>query len=288
MLGRVELGGYADDGPPRHAEQLAPAIEYCCDADRHVTLDHVSAIAVGIGPGHVHRAARRRDHREGAGPGAARPDDPGAEPRPARVPAAPRARARRRRDRRAPQRALLRAVPDGARRRAARVGVRGRHRPTISSPSSRRAARRRCCAATARCGSPSVFARRRAGRARRARARRAEPGRAGRARGRAGTSGRSSARPTTCCRCTCARATPSSPGTGRTADVATARKLDRAARGAHRRRCAAGTCARCCASRRRCTRRRGRTALFVSELALRSTRAYVVARVGREVSATRA
>jgi len=50
MLARVELGGYADPGPPRHAEQLAPAIEYCC-AEIGASLDHVSAIAVGIGPG---------------------------------------------------------------------------------------------------------------------------------------------------------------------------------------------------------------------------------------------
>jgi tRNA threonylcarbamoyladenosine biosynthesis protein TsaB len=50
MLARVELGGYADTGPPRHAEQLAPAIEYCC-AEIGASLDHVSAIAVGIGPG---------------------------------------------------------------------------------------------------------------------------------------------------------------------------------------------------------------------------------------------
>jgi len=50
MLARVELGGYADHGPPRHAEQLAPAIEYCCD-EIGTTLDHVSAIAVGTGPG---------------------------------------------------------------------------------------------------------------------------------------------------------------------------------------------------------------------------------------------
>ena len=50
MLARVELGGYADHGPPRHAEQLAPAIEYCC-AEIGTTLDHVSAIAVGTGPG---------------------------------------------------------------------------------------------------------------------------------------------------------------------------------------------------------------------------------------------
>jgi len=50
MLARVELGGHADSGPPRHAERLVPAIEYCCD-QIETTLDHVSAIAVGIGPG---------------------------------------------------------------------------------------------------------------------------------------------------------------------------------------------------------------------------------------------
>jgi tRNA threonylcarbamoyladenosine biosynthesis protein TsaB len=50
MLARVELGGHADVGPPRHAEQLTPAIEYCC-AQLDTTLDRVSAIAVGIGPG---------------------------------------------------------------------------------------------------------------------------------------------------------------------------------------------------------------------------------------------
>jgi tRNA threonylcarbamoyladenosine biosynthesis protein TsaB len=50
MLARVELGGHADSGPPRHAERLVPAIQYCCD-QVGTTLDHVSAIAVGIGPG---------------------------------------------------------------------------------------------------------------------------------------------------------------------------------------------------------------------------------------------
>ncbi len=50
LLARVELGGHADPGPPRHAEQLAPAVEYCCD-QIGTSLDHVSAIAVGIGPG---------------------------------------------------------------------------------------------------------------------------------------------------------------------------------------------------------------------------------------------
>src|SRR5262249_39883482 len=50
LLGRVELGGHADDGPPRHAERLAPAIRYCI-AELGLSLDHVSAIAVDIGPG---------------------------------------------------------------------------------------------------------------------------------------------------------------------------------------------------------------------------------------------
>lgn len=50
MLGRVELGGHADVGPPRHAERLVPAIKYCCE-QTGASLDHVSAIAVGVGPG---------------------------------------------------------------------------------------------------------------------------------------------------------------------------------------------------------------------------------------------
>ncbi|HVJ98391.1 MAG TPA: tRNA (adenosine(37)-N6)-threonylcarbamoyltransferase complex dimerization subunit type 1 TsaB [Acidimicrobiia bacterium] len=50
MLGRVELGGPATVGPPRHAETLAPAIAWClekCDAQPA----QVSAVAVGIGHG---------------------------------------------------------------------------------------------------------------------------------------------------------------------------------------------------------------------------------------------
>src|SRR5882757_8957312 len=50
MLGRVELGGTAETTPPRHAETLAPAIEWCCRRCG-VELTQVSAIAVGIGPG---------------------------------------------------------------------------------------------------------------------------------------------------------------------------------------------------------------------------------------------
>ena len=231
MLARVELGGYADAGAPRHAEQLAPAIEYCCN-EIGTSLDHVSAIAVGIGPGLVHRPAGRRDDREGAGAGVARPDDPGAEPRPARVPVAARARARRERDRRPAQRDLLRALPSGARRRAAGVGVRGRlgGRPRDRARSARRGSavvrRRR---ALVRQGLP----RRRACRARRARARRAEPGRAG------GAGGRPVPARGVLRRRRRAAALPAQerrrarPGTGRTADVATARKVMETARGAH-------------------------------------------------------
>jgi tRNA threonylcarbamoyladenosine biosynthesis protein TsaB len=50
LLGRVELGGTADAGPPRHAETLAPAIAWCCERSG-VELPQVSAVAVGIGPG---------------------------------------------------------------------------------------------------------------------------------------------------------------------------------------------------------------------------------------------
>lgn len=50
MLGRIELGGHSDNGPPRHAECLVPAIEYLC-GQTETPLDRVSAIAVGVGPG---------------------------------------------------------------------------------------------------------------------------------------------------------------------------------------------------------------------------------------------
>lgn len=50
LIASIELGGPAAAGPPRHAEQLAPAIEFLC-VQADVTLDRVTAIAVGIGPG---------------------------------------------------------------------------------------------------------------------------------------------------------------------------------------------------------------------------------------------
>jgi tRNA threonylcarbamoyladenosine biosynthesis protein TsaB len=50
LLGRVELGSTADPSPPRHAETLAPAIQWCAQRCG-VELSQLSAIAVGIGPG---------------------------------------------------------------------------------------------------------------------------------------------------------------------------------------------------------------------------------------------
>jgi tRNA threonylcarbamoyladenosine biosynthesis protein TsaB len=50
MIGRVELGGTSETSPPRHVETLAPAIQWCCE-QTGVDLAHLSAVAVGIGPG---------------------------------------------------------------------------------------------------------------------------------------------------------------------------------------------------------------------------------------------
>ena len=89
--GRVELGGTRRHGPPRHAETLAPAIAWCCEqcgVDARAALGDRGRHR----PGHVHRTARRRHDREGAGAVAAHPGDPDPEPRPARVPAALHAR----------------------------------------------------------------------------------------------------------------------------------------------------------------------------------------------------
>ncbi len=50
LLGRIELGGPITSDGPRHAEVLAPAIASLCEQTQ-VTFDHLSAIAVGAGPG---------------------------------------------------------------------------------------------------------------------------------------------------------------------------------------------------------------------------------------------
>lgn len=50
LLASLEVGGPAAEGPPRHAEVLAPAIESVC-ARAGVAIRSLSAIAVSIGPG---------------------------------------------------------------------------------------------------------------------------------------------------------------------------------------------------------------------------------------------
>jgi tRNA threonylcarbamoyladenosine biosynthesis protein TsaB len=50
VVGAVELGGATADATPRHAEELAPAIEYLV-ATTGASLQQLSAIAVAIGPG---------------------------------------------------------------------------------------------------------------------------------------------------------------------------------------------------------------------------------------------
>jgi tRNA threonylcarbamoyladenosine biosynthesis protein TsaB len=50
LVARVELGDAVGATAPRHAEVLAPTIQYAC-RQAGVTVDHLSAIAVGVGPG---------------------------------------------------------------------------------------------------------------------------------------------------------------------------------------------------------------------------------------------
>jgi tRNA threonylcarbamoyladenosine biosynthesis protein TsaB len=50
MIGRVEIGSMFGEARPRHAETLAPAIEWCCQ-QCDVRPNQFSAVAVGIGPG---------------------------------------------------------------------------------------------------------------------------------------------------------------------------------------------------------------------------------------------
>lgn len=50
LIAEVSLGGAGASGPPRHVEQLAPAIEYVVDA-AGVALDQLAVVATCIGPG---------------------------------------------------------------------------------------------------------------------------------------------------------------------------------------------------------------------------------------------
>jgi tRNA threonylcarbamoyladenosine biosynthesis protein TsaB len=50
VMAAMELGGVAVDGPPQHAEQLAPAIEHLLRTTE-LSVRQLSAVAVAIGPG---------------------------------------------------------------------------------------------------------------------------------------------------------------------------------------------------------------------------------------------
>ena len=162
-------------------------------------------------PGHVHRAAGRRHHRQGARPGAADPGGPDPEPRSGRVPAA----ASRPAPvvvgaRRPAPRGVRASVPPGARRRATRVRLRGARRPPSWSPSSRSGGEELLLAGDGVGALPRRVRGARARRARRPRVRRAERRRAASSSRPRGSSARSSSRPARSSRCTCARATPRS------------------------------------------------------------------------------
>ena len=216
-------------------------------------------------------SAGRCDHRQGAGAGVAGPDDPRSEPRSARVPVA--AHARRSscpRSTRGATRSTTRCTDRCREVCSARRGTRS-ERPPISSPSSKPAGEEALLCGDGALRFASVLGRRRARRARRARRTRRRAWPRWPSSRSPGTSARNSAPPTTCYPCTCARAMPSSAGTERTDDVATAREADRAARGAHLADAPAPSARRCCGSRPRCIPTPWTHGLFVSELALRST-----------------
>ena len=103
----------------RHAEILTPAIDFVC-AQADIGLDELGLRRRRRRARAVHRHARRPGDRQGAGPGAAHPDDRDLLARPAGVPA-PALRPRRRARHRRPQgRGVLRHVPPGAGRRCSR------------------------------------------------------------------------------------------------------------------------------------------------------------------------
>ena len=130
--------------PPRHAEALAPADRVLLRAGRRRRVDHLSAIAVGIGPGLFTGLRVGVTTAKVMAQALRVPDDPDPEPRPARVPAAARrAGSSSRRSTPAAASSSTRVYRTGARRRAAGVATTRSARPTtLRRPSSKRAARR--------------------------------------------------------------------------------------------------------------------------------------------------
>ena len=231
MLGRVELGGTADTSPPRHAETLAPAIAWCCE-QCGVDLAQLSAVAVGIGPGMFTGLRVGVTTAKVLAQSLRIPVIPIPSLDLLAYPLRHSRRPRGRDDRRPAPRALLGDLPARAGRRAARLRVRPRHarrsRRRARGPGRGHVGVRRRVAAVRR----RLRAARAARRARRPRARVAEPQRPGRAgRGALRTGGLRRAR-RRCCRCTCAKATPSWRGTTGKRDGGGTR--DRRRRSAHR------------------------------------------------------
>ena len=127
------LGMFEVSRGRRHAETLAPAIEFLCrQAD--IEIAEFGAIAVDVGPGPVHRHARRAGRGQGHRPGAARADDRHQLARPAGVPAALRRPHHRGGHRRPQGRGVLRVLPPGARAACSGSPSRGSGRSTTSSP----------------------------------------------------------------------------------------------------------------------------------------------------------
>ena len=174
--------------------------------------------------------------------------------------------------------AIYRPVPGGVQR----VSEYELGTPDDSSASSQRAARKRWCAATASLRFPDAFADARRRRARRARARVAEPDRAGRARDR-----RAIEREEFCAPADVLpmylRRSDAEIAWEREGRVMVALREDRSSRSSAHRADAPPAPARRRAHRGQVYPRPWSHSLFVSELALRSTRAYFVAKVGRDI-----
>ena len=191
--------------------------------------------------------------------------------------------ARRSRDRRSAPRGVLRDLPTGARRRAAGLGLRARHARGPGRRARRRAARRRCCAATASLRFAPVFAD--LDRAELAGTAHAAPSLSALAELAIAHYQARGVRPAR-------RGGPDVPAPERRRDrlgpeerlsmVALA-QVPRTARGAHRADAAPPPPRRCCASRSRCTRGRGRIRCSSASSRCGRRASYVVAKVGRDI-----
>ena len=284
-IGGVEgvLASFNANRGRRHAETLAPAIEFVCKQAR-VELQEISAVAVDIGPGlftglRVGIATAKAMAQALRVPmiGLSSLDLLAFPVRYSNRLIVPVIDARRGEV----FTAFYRQVPGGVQRA---VAVRGDDagRPRVRAAWRGRgppAGRRRCLRYAV---DVQRRRRRRARHGRQRLSRRRPPWSSWPTRG---PSARSSCSRGSSSRSTCASPTPRSTGTRGSRRSHGARRVSRSRvrrrrpRGRASCRCAGATCARCCASRRRCIPGPWSLSLFVSELALRTSRAYFVARV---------